>query len=106
MCRLAKARRLKSTPLDSTEGLLIVGVVCHRWAGGETMAKNSKLTNAAVKIGSAVGKLDGNAHRAARKASEAAQVARKELAEISRQLDALKKQLEKSSKRLQSALKG
>ena len=62
------------------------------------MAKKNKLKEAAVKIGSAVGKADGRAHKAVR-------VAKQELTELSKQVNALKKQLEKSSKKLKSALK-
>jgi hypothetical protein len=62
------------------------------------MARKNELKDAAVKIGSAVGKLDGKAHKAA-------QVARQELAELSKQVASLKKQIEKSAKKLQSALK-
>jgi len=66
-----------------------------------TMAKNSKLTQAAVKIGAAMGKADRTAHKVAR----AGVVAKKELAAISKQVEALKKQLLKTTKRLQSALR-
>ena len=69
------------------------------------MAAKSKLTDAAVKIGSAVGKADGTAHKAANKALKAAHVARVELMELSKQVEALKKQLKKSTGRLKSALK-
>jgi hypothetical protein len=68
------------------------------------MAK-SRFRDAAVKIGSAVGKADATAHRAAYKAAKAARVAKLELVELSKQVDALKKQLEKSAKRLKDALK-
>jgi hypothetical protein len=68
------------------------------------MAKN-RLRNAAVKIGSAVGRVDGRAHKAAYKAAQAAHVAKLELIELSKQVDALKKQLEKSTKHLKNALK-
>ena len=69
------------------------------------MAKKSRLHNAAVKFGSAAGKVDAKAHRAARKAATAADIARQELIELTKQADALKKQLEKSAKRLKNALK-
>ena len=69
------------------------------------MAKKNKLRNAAVKIGSAVGKVDGTAHRAVRKAAKAADIAKRELIELTKQVDALKKRLKKSSKRLKSALR-
>ena len=66
-----------------------------------TVAKNSKLTQAAVKIGAVMGKADRTAHKVAR----AGIVAKKELAAISKQVEALKKQLLKTTKRLQSALR-
>jgi hypothetical protein len=69
------------------------------------MARKNKLRDAAVKIGSAVGRVDATAHKAAYKAAAAAHVAKLELIEVSKQVEALKKQLQKSSKRLQSALK-
>jgi len=68
------------------------------------MAKN-RLRNAAVKIGSAVGRIDGAAHKAALRAAQAAHVARQELIDLEKQVDALKRQLKKSAKRLRSALK-
>ena len=69
------------------------------------MATKNRLRDAAVTIGSAVGKADGTAHKAVHKAAKAAHVARLELNEVSKQVDALKKQLMKSTKRLKSALK-
>jgi len=69
------------------------------------MAKKNKLKDAAVKIGSTAGMVDGTAHKAARKAAAAVRVAKLELIEVSKQVEVLKKQLKKSSKRLQSALK-
>ena len=68
------------------------------------MAKN-RFRDAAVKIGSAVGKADATAHRAAYKAAKAARVAKLELAELSKQVDALTKQLKKSTQKLKNALK-
>lgn len=62
------------------------------------MAKKNKLKDAAVKIGSAVGRADGTAHKAV-------QVAREELTELSKQMDALKKQLKKSTQKLKRTLK-
>jgi hypothetical protein len=80
--------------------------ICHRkFMGGNHMASKSKLKDAAVKIGSVVGKVDGTAHRAARKTSEAIKVAHRELQDVTKQVEALKKQLAKSSKRLQDALR-
>jgi multidrug resistance efflux pump len=73
-------------------------------SGGDDMAKN-RLRNAAVKIGSAVGRIDGAAHKAALRAAQAAHVARQELIDLEKQVDALKRQLKKSAKRLRSALK-
>jgi prefoldin subunit 5 len=64
------------------------------------MAKKSKLTRVAVKIGAAMGRADRKAHQVAR----AGTVAKKELQAISKQVDALKRQLQKASKRLKSAL--
>ena len=69
------------------------------------MAKKNKLRDTAVKIGSAVGKVDAAAHRATLKATGAAHVARQELIELSKQVDALKKQLKKSTQQLKNALK-
>ena len=69
------------------------------------MARNHKLKNAAVKIGTVVGKVDGKAHKSAQKAVRAVKVAKAELNELVKQVEALKKQLAKSSKRLQHALK-
>lgn len=68
------------------------------------MAKN-KLKDAAVKIGRAVGRMDSRAHKAARKAATAMDVAKSELNDVTKQVEALKKQLAKSSKKLQAALR-
>ena len=68
------------------------------------MATKDKLRNAAVTIGSAVGKAEGKAHKALTKAAKAAHVARLELIQLSKQVDALKKQLNKSTKRLKKAM--
>jgi hypothetical protein len=62
------------------------------------MAKKNNFKDAAVKIGSAVGKADGTAHKAMR-------IAKQELAEMEKQVNALKKQLKKSSQALKKALK-
>jgi seryl-tRNA synthetase len=64
------------------------------------MAK-SKLTQAAVTIGTAMGKADRTAHKVVR----AGAVAREELEAISKQVDSLKKQLQKTTKRLKHALR-
>jgi len=69
------------------------------------MAMNNKLKDAAVKIGSAVGRMDGTAHKAARKTAEAMEEARRELHHMTKQVESLKKQLAKSSKRLRNALR-
>jgi hypothetical protein len=65
------------------------------------MAKKSRLTRAAVSIGSAIGTADRTAH----KVVKAGGIAKKELAAISKQVDALKKQLAKTTSRLQKALR-
>jgi hypothetical protein len=65
------------------------------------MAKKSKLTRVAVKIGTAIGKADRTAHRVA----QAGSAAKDELSDIGEQIDSLKKQLLKTKKRLQKALK-
>jgi len=62
------------------------------------MVKKTNLRDTAVKIGSAIGRADGRAHKAA-------QVAKEELFELTKQVDALKRQLEKSTQKLKSALK-
>jgi hypothetical protein len=69
------------------------------------MAKKDKLTEVAVKIGTAVGKADRAAHLTASKLGTAGAAAKKELADISKQIDALAKQLAKTKKNLQKALK-
>lgn len=65
------------------------------------MAKKNKLTQVAVKIGTAVGKADRQAH----KFVKAGAMAKAELEDISKQVDALKRQLQKTTKRLRSALR-
>jgi hypothetical protein len=65
------------------------------------MAKKSKLTQVAVRIGSAMGKADRTAHKVAK----AGVLAKKELEDISKQVEGLKKQLLKTTKRLQKALR-
>ena len=67
----------------------------------KSTAKKSKLTQAAVRIGAAMGKADRTAHKVAK----AGTVAKKELAAISKQVEALKKQLQKTAKRLKAALR-
>src|SRR5258708_23453908 len=64
------------------------------------MAKKSRLTRVAVKIGSAIGRADRKAHQIVK----AGTLAKKELADISKQVDALKRQLQTATKRLRRAL--
>ncbi|MFZ1009063.1 MAG: hypothetical protein WAN65_19635 [Candidatus Sulfotelmatobacter sp.] len=64
------------------------------------MAKKSKLTRVAAKIGGTIGKADRKAH----KVVEAGAVAKEELLAIAKQVGILKRQLEKTTKRLKSAL--
>jgi hypothetical protein len=64
------------------------------------MAKKDKLTQVAVRIGTAVGRAD----RTAQKVARAGVVAKKELEDISKQVEALKRQLQKTTKRLKAAL--
>jgi polyhydroxyalkanoate synthesis regulator phasin len=64
------------------------------------MAKKSRLTQVAVKIGTAMGKAD----RGVQKVARAGTLAKNELDEISKQVDALKRQLQKTAKRLKRAL--
>ena len=64
------------------------------------MAKKSKLTQVAVRIGSAMGRADRKAHQIVK----AGKLAKKELADISKQVDALKRQLQTTTKRLRRAV--
>ena len=64
------------------------------------MAKKSRLTQVAVKIGTAMGKAD----RKVQKVAKAGSLAKKELDDISKQVDALKHQLQKTARRLKRAL--
>ncbi|MGB2590477.1 MAG: hypothetical protein WBG02_19340 [Candidatus Acidiferrum sp.] len=64
------------------------------------MARKSKLTQVAVRIGGALGKADRKAH----KVVLAKALAKKELQDISRQVEALKRQLERTAKHLKRAL--
>jgi seryl-tRNA synthetase len=64
------------------------------------MAKKSKLTQVAVRIGAAMGRADRKAHQVAK----AGVLAKKELQAISKQVDSLKRQLQKTTKRLKNAL--
>ena len=72
-----------------------------RFIWGNEMAKKNKLTQVAVRIGTAVGKADRTAHRVAR----AGGIAKAELEDIAKQVDALKRQLQKTTKRLKAALR-
>jgi hypothetical protein len=65
------------------------------------MAKKSKLTQVARKIGGAIGRADRKAH----KVVAAGAVAKEELQAISKQVAALKRQLEKTTRRLKHALR-
>jgi peptidoglycan hydrolase CwlO-like protein len=64
------------------------------------MARKSKLTQVAERIGTAMGKAD----RKVQKVRRAGSLAKKELDDISKQVDALKRQLQKTAKRLKRAL--
>jgi hypothetical protein len=64
------------------------------------MARKSKLTQVAVKIGSAMGRADRTAHKVAK----AGLVAKGELEAIAKQVEGLKRQLLKTTKRLKRAL--
>jgi polyhydroxyalkanoate synthesis regulator phasin len=64
------------------------------------MARKSRLTRVAVRIGTVMGKAD----RKVQKAAKAGTLVRKELDDISKQVDALKRQLQKTAKRLKRAL--
>jgi predicted nucleic acid-binding Zn-ribbon protein len=65
------------------------------------MARKSKLTQVAAKIGAAMGRADRSAHKVAK----AGLVAKEELEDISKQVEALKRQLQKTTKRLKRALR-
>jgi hypothetical protein len=64
------------------------------------MAKKSKLTQVAAKVGGVLGKADRKAH----KMVEAGSLAKEELEAIAKQVGILKRQLEKASKRLKHAI--
>ncbi len=66
------------------------------------MTRKNGFRDAAVRVGSAIGRVDAKAHTTARKAAKAAHV---ELVAITKQVDALKKRLTQSTKRLKTALK-
>jgi hypothetical protein len=71
---------------------------CSKWR--INMARKSKLSRVAVKIGAAMGRADRTAHKVAK----AGVLAKKELEDISKQVEALKRQLLKTTKRLKRAL--
>jgi len=73
-------------------------MVLARWR--TKVAKKSKLTQVAVRIGYAMGRADRKAHQVAK----AGVLAKKELQDISKQVDALKRQLLKTTTRLKKAL--
>jgi hypothetical protein len=98
-----KPDRLKPILLHPCIGHGLSAIVTS--SGGDFMAAKNKLKDAAVRIGGAMGKADGVAHKAVREAAEAADIAKEELAELSKQVKQLKKQLKKSTKRLKSAFK-
>ncbi|PYU67442.1 MAG: hypothetical protein DMG49_18820 [Acidobacteria bacterium] len=64
------------------------------------MARKTRLTRVAMKIGTAMGRAD----RGVQKVARAGSLAKKELDDISKQVDALKRQLQKTAKRLKRAL--
>ena len=64
------------------------------------MAKRSRLTRAAMTIGTVVGRADRTTHKVAK----AGHVAKQELAAISKQVDALKRQLQKTTRKVKRSL--
>jgi hypothetical protein len=64
------------------------------------MARRSRFTRVAVKIGSAIGRADRTAHKVAK----AGVLAKRELEDISKQVEGLKRQLQKTTRRLKRAL--
>ncbi len=65
------------------------------------MAGKTKLTETAVKIGTALGRAD----RTARTVGKAAQVAREELVRLTKEIEALGKELKIARQRLKDALR-
>ena len=98
--RLSRTRSQQSIHIGCCDSVLPTAHrICHCYLrGGKIMAKKNNLKDAAVKIGSAVGRVDGKAHKAA-------SVAKKELAALEKQVNALKKQLQKSTQNLKSAFR-
>jgi hypothetical protein len=79
------------------------------------MATNSRMAKAAVRIGTAAGRVSGKAARARKTATVAAKelrrlrhnaqkAAAKELRQLSKAVDRMKRDLEKASKRLRRSL--
>jgi hypothetical protein len=64
------------------------------------MARKSKISKAAERIGAAVGRADATAHKLAK----AGGVAKKELEDISKEVESLKKRLQKAAQRLKKAM--
>ena len=62
------------------------------------MAKKNGLRDAAMRVGSAVGRVDAKAHKAVKAAHQ-------ELVALTKQVDVRKRQLTQSTKRLKTALK-
>jgi seryl-tRNA synthetase len=67
----------------------------------DMMARKSRFTRVAVRIGTAIGKADRKAHQVAK----AGPVVKQELEDIGKQVEALKRQLLKTTKRLKRALR-
>lgn len=65
------------------------------------MAKKTKLTASAMKIGTVLGRAD----RTARKVARAAAVAKEELADLSKRVEGLARDLKKARTRLRQALR-
>jgi hypothetical protein len=72
-----------------------------------TMAryKNERLTSAAVRIGTAVGRADRRARTMVRKAESAQKQLHEQLVELTKTADRLARDLRKARKRLQHALR-
>ena len=66
------------------------------------MARENGFRDAAMRVGSAIGRVDAKAHKVTRRAVKAAHA---EIVVITKQVDALKRQLTQSTKRLKKALK-
>ncbi len=66
--------------------------------------KNEKLTAAAVKIGSTVGKVERHARGVATKTESARRELREQLIDLSRMADRLSRDLKRANKRLRQAI--